>query len=344
MTKEELQKRMLNNISDDYDKSEGSFFCDAVTPVATELSKSYGEQDKILEHVFVETATDDYLTRKCAEMGINRKQATKATGQVEITGTAAAVVPQGTLVATELVTFETTKKTTLDNTGKVTVNVECKQVGAVGNVPANSVKYFPVTLEGLDKVNNMEPFTGGYDTEIDEQLRERFYEKVNEPPTSGNVAHYKMWAKEVQGVGDAKIFPLWNGNGTVKVVVCDAEARAASAELIGEVSTHIEVERPIGAAVTVESATEKAINVSAKITLIHGRTLEQVKTDLEKSLVEMFKVIAFNGAYVSYAKIGALLFDMYGVGDYSDLLINGGTENIPLYDVEIPTFGTVVLT
>lgn len=41
MTKTELQSKMLSGISDEYDKTEGSFFSDAIAPVAIELEKSY---------------------------------------------------------------------------------------------------------------------------------------------------------------------------------------------------------------------------------------------------------------------------------------------------------------
>ena len=41
--------------------------------------------------------------------------------------------------------------------------------------------------------------------------------KVSLPATSGSKYHYIQWAKEINGVGNAKCLPLWNGNGTVKL-------------------------------------------------------------------------------------------------------------------------------
>ena len=54
------------------------------------------------------------------------------------------------------------------------------------------------------------------------ELRKRFTEYVSHPITSGNKWQYISWAKSVDGVGDAKCLPLWNGAGTVKVIIVDS--------------------------------------------------------------------------------------------------------------------------
>lgn len=344
ITKDVLQTRMLADIEDDYDKSEGSFFYDAIAPVAIELEKSYAMQDSILKSVFVDTATGESLERKCSELGIHRKSATKATGKVQITGAIGATVAKGIYVATEIVTFVTTESLTIGDTGKAFVNVECTESGVIGNVAANTIKYFSVTLEGLTAVINPEAFTSGYDKESDESLRERFYGKVNTPATSGNASHYEQWAKAVTGVGAAKIFPTWNGPGTVKVVICDSNKKAVNKELIDQTKEYIESHRPIGANVTVESAAEKTINITASIVLGNGVSLAQVKSNFESELAQYFKAIAFRDNYISYAKIGSILYDIYGVADYSALKINEGNNNITLLETEIPVLGTVVIS
>lgn len=344
MTKEELQVEMLAEISDEYDKTQGSFFYDAIAPVAIELEKSYVNQNLILSNAFVATATSNNLERKCSELGIDRKVATKSTGQVEITGTVGASIILGSLVSTELVTFTISENKVIGETGKELVNVECQLFGVIGNIPSGSIKYFPITLEGITAVNNTSTFSDGYDAETDESLRQRYYEKINTPATSGNTYHYKQWAKEVEDVGDAKVFPTWDGAGTVKVVICDRNKRAATAQLIIDTAAYIETNRPIGATVTVISATEKSINVTATIVLGNGRTLAQINTDLETALTEYFKEVAFVDTYISYAKVGSILYDVYGVSDYSNLTLNTTTANITIADIEIPVLGTVVLS
>lgn len=344
VTKEEFTTRMLADISNDYDKTEGSFFFDAISPVAIELEKSYTNQDSILSNAFAATASGNYLDLKCDELGIIRKPATRAVGMVTLTGTKGAIMAKGSLVATELITFQTKESITIGESGSTEAAVECSETGIAGNVAANTIKYFPITIEGIHSVTNTEPFTSGYDTEADGSLRQRYYEKINTPATSGNAAHYEQWGKAVAGVGSAKVFPTWNGPGTIKVVICDQNKRAAVEELIEYTSQYIETQRPIGATVTVESVQEKAVDVTASVVLSKGVTSTQVKTTFEKTLTDYFKEIALADKYVSYAKIGSLLYGISGVSDYSDLQINKGTANITLSEVEIPVVGMVVLS
>lgn len=344
MNKDELKEVMLGEVDDSYDKTEGSFFSDAITPVAIELEKSYEKMDSILKNAFVGTSSGEYLERKCSELGINRKPATKSTGQVEIIGAVGANITIGSLVSTELVNFVITENKAIGGSGKELVTVECEEEGTSGNVPAASIKHFPVTLEGITAVTNPLAFTNGYEAESDEELRQRYDDKINTPATSGNTYHYKQWAKEVDNVGDAKVFAVWDGPGTVKVVICDRNKRAALPDLISEVEDYLELNRPIGADVTVASATEKSINITATIVLGNGRTLGEVEEDLSEALTDYFKETAFIDTYISFAKVGSILYGIYGVEDYSNLKLNNTTANINIAETEVPVLGTVVLS
>jgi uncharacterized phage protein gp47/JayE len=46
---------------------------------------------------------------------------------------------------------------------------------------------------------------------------------------------------------------------------------------------------------------------------------------------------------VSYAKIGSLLLNTKGIQDYNTLLVNGGSANITISDIEMPIIGTITL-
>ncbi|QEK13733.1 baseplate J/gp47 family protein (plasmid) [Crassaminicella thermophila] len=339
-----IHERMLSNISDEYDKTEGSFFYDATKPVAIELEKAYKDQEEILDKGFVETATGEWLDKKVAEQGLTRKPATKATGYVTIEGSEGAIINAGDKVANDTVTYTILESKTIDSTLKASVQVECDEFGSVGNVPINAIKYFPVTLSGLTKVYNEEKIDNGYDGETDEELRQRYYDKVRTPATSGNKYHYRNWAKEVPGVGDAKVFPLWNGPGTVKVVIIDSNKTGADSQLVTDVYNHIEENRPIGATVTVESATELQINIDVTLTIdSNNYTIEQVKRNIENAITEHLKEIAFKENYVSYAKIGSLILNSNGVLDYSNLLINNNNSNVSIKETEVAVLGVVTV-
>lgn len=149
--------------------------------------------------------------------------------------------------------------------GNVEVGATCVFAGNVGNVKIGEINRFPVTLPGLAAVENTEAFEDGYPPESDVDLLERYIEKVSHPTASGNIYHYIEWAKEVSGVGDVRVIPLWNGNGTVKVVIVDSDNQPAGDDLIRKVKEHIEEQRPIDADVTVVNATALKINISVKL-------------------------------------------------------------------------------
>ena len=339
-TQVEITARMLSYIDDTYDKSEGQFIFDVLSAVARELSSSYESLNQILDQGFAETATAKNLDKKVEEYGLERKKAKAADGYVKVTGSEGAYIVQGEMVASDELNYIFQENSQILN-GEAKVRVLCQQTGTVGNVAAGAIKYFPKTLQGLSGVTNEEAFNNGYDEESDEDLRQRYYVKVRTPATSGNVYHYKNWAMSVVGVGGCKIVPLWNGNGTVKVIILNSNKKSADEELVNNVYNYIEEQRPIGATVTVVSAIEKMINISVKLSIENGYSQDVIKENIEKNIERFLASIAFQNSYISYAKIGAIILGSEGVQDYSNLLINNAASNININDEEVCVLGEV---
>jgi len=335
--------RILSAISDSYDKTERSFFYDLEEPIAIELANLSTLTDEILSRAFVDTATGEYLDKIAGGFGITRKPAAKATTTVTITGSEGSSIAIGDKVASDTVNFLVTEaKTIAAGQTTMSVTVECETAGIIGNVPVGAIKYFPITIAGLTAVTNAISVTNGYDEETDEELRTRFYIHVQTPATSGNIYHYMNWSNDTTGVGATKVFPIWNGNGTVKVVIINSNKRAADSTLIDSVTANIEANRPIGATVTVISASELAINVVATLSLDTGYVLADVTTAIETALTEHLADIAFIDTYVSYAKVGSIILDVPGVLDYSNLTINSGTSNVSIGNEQVAVLGTVM--
>ena len=341
MTQEEILSQLLSEISDEFDKSVGSFFYDIDKPISDKLAKIYTELENILKNGFAITASGRYLDNKVAEQGLVRKDATSATVTVTIKGNPGSTVSIGDKVASDALIFSVTESRTLDSTGTTKVTAQCDTFGKVGNVPTGAVNRFPVTLPGLVSVINEESASGGFDAETDEELRERYFEKVSLPATSGSKYHYVMWAKEVGGVGDAKCLPLWNGNGTVKVIIINSDKGVADSDLIERVAEHIEESRPIGAKVTVESAAPLVININAKVVLADSGGIEKAKEQITESINSYLKKNTFHNTYISYAQIGRCILSCPAVADYSDLRVNSGTENIEIGETQVPVLGVV---
>ena len=343
MTKEEILSRLLSEISNEYDKTVGSFFYDVEQPVSTELETVYGQVEDILKNGFAKTAEGEYLDNKVLEQGLTRKAATASTVTVKVTGTPSSSVSVGDKVASDELVFTVIENAVLDSGGIAYVTASCDTLGRIGNIPIGAINKFPVTLPGLVSVTNEEAASGGYDEETDDELRERYFEKVSLPATSGSKYHYVAWAKEVSGVGDAKCIPLWNGNGTVKVIIINSDKEAAGSALINEVASHIEENRPIGASVTVESATPLTINISVSLVLANGVTEEMARNRISNSVTEFLQKKAFSSSYISFAQIGGCILNCDGIIDYTDLTLNGGTENIEVSETAVPVLGGVTI-
>lgn len=338
-TFETILQRMLDRIPDDIDKREGSIIYDALAPAAIELAQMYTELDVVLRLAFGETSTGEYLDKRAADFGVYRKQATSAVRKGIFTdgNNAPFNIPIGSRFRLNDMVYVAIEKIT---DGQFRMQAETS--GSIGNQDFGNL--LPIEpIEGLGTATLADVLIPGEDEESDESLRKRFLQKVREPGTSGNAADYKQWATEVAGVGATKVTPLWNGPGTVKVTIVNADMQPATNELVTQVQQYIEQVRPIGAAVTVASAIGKAIDVSGNVVLALGYTLQNAQDAFAVALDEYFKEIAFSATYVSYAKIGTLLLNTPGVIDYNGLTVNGGTANVALQDEEVPILGTVNL-
>ena len=235
---ENILNRMLDNISVDIDKREGSFVRDMVSPIATELAKAYIEQQDLVNMAFVKNGFFNYLDDKCAEYGITRKQETNATGEVVFEGTNGTVVSNGTILFYNDLYFVVLNDADITG-GQATLIVESLEAGSKYNLEKNTELTMQDKIDGVNRVYVKSGLANGSNAETDEELRDRFFETIKKSYTSGNVAHYETWTLEVEGVGACKVYPLKNGNGTVEVVITNADMLGASSELIEKVKANI---------------------------------------------------------------------------------------------------------
>jgi uncharacterized phage protein gp47/JayE len=341
-TPDVIHAAMLENIDPAIDQREGSVVHDLTKPAAVELANAYIELDAVLALGFADTSEGNYLDMRAGEHGITRKEALKAQGSVTLTGPDGTIVPAGTRMQTASNTFFVTLADVTLTGGTATVSAEAETAGASGNVAAGMINALsPGDLYGIVTVTNAVNFDGGADVEDDASLLLRLKDRVQNPATSGNASHYKQWALDVAGIGDAKVYPVWNGGGTVKVVLLDTDKTAPAQTVVDAVSTYIEDNRPIGATVTVVGATEVLINVSVTLTLADGKTTADAIPEITSGLVSYLKSLAFVDPVVRYSRIANIILDASSVLDYSNLTVNGGTSNITIADGNVAVAGTV---
>lgn len=345
----DIMLRLLSNIDDKYDKTEGSFFYDTQKPVSIELEGLYQRIENMLSNAFVSTATGTYLDDKLAEVGMTRLTATYATGNVTFYGTEGTFIESGVQVKSDALTFTIENSGTIDANGYVTLTALCNTAGTIGNVPVGAINGCTVSINGVISVSNSEAFSGGYNEETDAEARVRYYATVRKPVTSGNKYQYEEWAREASsGVGDARCIPLWDNDpestpgevaGNVTVLILDDNMEPAGSDLINIVQTYIEERQIIGAKLTTAAAEALTINVSCTLILADGYSETFVISSIENAIKDYLKNIAFSQNTVSYAKIGNCIFSTVGVLDYTDLTVNSGTSNIVIDDNKVPVMG-----
>ena len=295
-------------------KIEGTFEYDMLASNSIEFAKTEVELEQLYKACFADTSWGEYLTMIAEQYGVLRRAATKATGTITLTGKG--IVPTGSLFTTAAGTkFQTLEYRNVNGTADVPV--EAVNAGEAGDVKENTITVIPMSIPGITAVTNAEATSGGYDEEDDEDLLKRYLEKVRLPATSGNKYEYYEWAKSVSGVGDARVQSLWNGPGTVKVIIVDANMQVAPASLIQSVADYIETVRPIGATVTVVSPTPIPVTITAKI----SGTL-----DKEQFLKDVNAYIAGKGMdfrSLSYARCIDILLNQTTVADCADVRLNG---------------------
>lgn len=348
-TEQQIHERMMYNVDDEYDKTPGSFIWEANMAAAIEFSSMQEEIEFVESLMDVENLFGDELARFVNQRtGQERRIATHAIGTVEVEGNG--LVRPGDLFQTSTgVHFEAVEEKTIQTSDSV--RVRSVLPGFIGNVPAGQIIEMPVSLAGINMVTNSGPTADGYEEESDDELRQRYYERIQTPATSGNKWHYRNWAKEISGVGAVRIVPLWNGNNTVKVIIIDATMQPASLALVEVVQDYIDPgstglgdgEAPIGAYCTVISASNQKINIQFKVVKEIGYDNPLIVENASEKISEYLSRIAFKQNFISYAQIGGLILESDGVIDYSDLTVNGGTENIILTDEEVATLGGVTI-
>ena len=329
-TYEVIKQRILDNIAIDIDKREGSFTSNMISPLSQELAKAYINMSDILSLGFIENNFDTFLDKRVAEFGVYRKQGSKAIGEIKVEGQEGATIENGTILKANNLYFTVLNDIELPNDD--TIYVEANEVGYKYNLLANTEFELVEKNDKVTKLINEVEFTNGVDVESDEDLRKRFIKVVNNPSASGNKNHYEEWALEVNGVGRAMVYPLWNGNGTVKVMIVGNDNKPVTEDIINACELHISENMPIGCQLTVTTPTNLNIIINASIEVKEGYELEDVKLEFEASLNEYLKDVTTE---LTYSKVYGLLANHLGIEDITSLLVNDNNINISIAEDKI---------
>lgn len=366
-----IHQNMLSNLPSNIDKTEGGFAHDFTRPAAIELAEMMISLNEVVQLFFPEWSYGTFLDMIAAGVTITRKSATAAEAILHVTGVPGTNIPAGFLFSTtataeseniEFVVLEDATIEEKEQDNSADVKVRCTQTGIIGNVPQNSITLMSSPIGGIAVITTPEPAEGGTEDETDDELRERIKERDQQGESSfvGNNADYKRWAKEVDGVGSVIVMPEWKGagTGTVKLIVMDSTGAPASESIQTNVYNHImspdNPDRrlaPIGAILTVDTATVMQLTITANITLAEGANIEGVTDGFKTALRAYFESAKDEAVeddtgicYIRYTRVGRVLSETPGVVDYSELYINGARNNVMVAQDQYPTADNITFT
>lgn len=342
-SKDDYVADMNAQLTLDENKMEGTFGQDIINTVGYEMAVQKDTQiDPMIDRAFVTTATGEDLDLAGADNGLPRKEATYAQVLVRVSGLEDQVVSSSVKISYGEVVFTAMEAKTIPAAGYIDVYFQCNNAGSVGNVANGTVFTFDGNYYGLTSAIAVSKGIGGADREDNESYRERLLYKIQNEASSGNEAHYKSWAESVDGVASAKIVPLWNGNGTVKVLISTPDKSTPTQTLIDNVAAYIETQKPIGATVTVDSIDYVDINVTATVTLSDIGSISNVTNEFNELLTAY--LATYGLTTISYLRIADLLLQCTGVLDVQSYTLNGGVQSITLTSTQIARVGTTLIS
>lgn len=231
VTYNEILERMLNRVSDKFDKREGSVIFDTHSPTAIELQLLYIELNTLIAEAYGDSASREFLIRRCKERGITPYEATRAVLKGEFTPTDIDVTGQRFNIGS--INF-----TVLEKIADGEYQVQCETAGIVGNQQLGTM--IPIDyIQGLETAELTEILIPGEDEEETEDLRTRYFDSFKEKAFGGNVQDYLEKTNAIPGVGSTKVTSVWNADLRPAEMIPSTAVKAWYEGIIGELDREV---------------------------------------------------------------------------------------------------------
>ena len=339
-TYEEILQRCLDRVPNTLDKRQGSIIYDALAPCCVELAQMYIQLASTYDLIFIDTSVGSALDALVKQNGISRKGATQAIRKGEFN----IVVPIGSRFSDGTNSYIVIENIENSTNSKL----QCEQFGSVGNSYYGSLT--PISfITGLTKAELTDIIDLGDDIETDDALRERYMESVTAPQFGGNVSDYQNKVKALEGVGGCKVVPIWNGGGTVKLIITNSQGGVPTESLVNSIQEAVDPTQdqtgmgiaPVGHIVTVVGAEALNISISATFTLQAGLSPTDIQDSVNQVVDNYFTALSKtwdkeDNIIVRISQVETRLLGVSGVLDVTNVKINNGTSNISLDADQIP--------
>lgn len=350
-TYESILSDAQDEVSGNVLKTEGSLVFNALSALAYEMSKLYQQMDYIINQSHAETADLEHLILICNDRGIIRKTATHA--YVEVTANVS--IPVGTRFSLKGYNYRITEETDTANHVHTAI---VEETGSGANELTGELTVID-HVDGLNVATVTKALILGEDDETKDELYKRYLESFQTGSFGGNIAAYKSTVNAIDGVGGCKVYPVWNGPGTVKVVIASSANGAISDYLLNQIKeAAVPPEKgtgygfvPIDHTVTFESVEEVPLVITTNITFEDGYTWSSTKEEIESAIKSYIASIAkewmdqdcTENVTVYISRLESKVLDVAGIKDITGTTLNGSTSNLALAWNQIPTFSEVSL-
>ena len=346
MTFENIMSTMMEDMPDGLDTSEGSLIYHACAKCAARLEEAYTELSRLNDNMYPDTADLEHLILFGQERGVYIEDATAAIFEAQF-NTAVEIGTEFSgddynCIVTELI----------DDT-EHRYRLECEEDGSEPNGWLGELMCLD-DVEDLETAVLTKLLVEGKDEEDEESYRMRLLESFEIQPFAGNKAYYKQEINAIDGVGGAKIYRK-NSGGAIDIVIIADDYSVPSAELIEKVQEQIDPAKgngdgvaPIGHEVTISAVSAIIINLKATVVCDECYTIEGLQSQIEESvdnyLLSLRKKWANETAGIAVRKAGVenAIYNLEGVQDVQNVLLNDVEENISLQDTEVPVRGSVI--
>jgi Uncharacterized homolog of phage Mu protein gp47 len=351
----------LSKVPEGIDTREGSIIYDALAPTCYQLAALIMQLKNVLLETFVVTATGEYLDYRAQETGLERIEATKAIVRARLTREDGSPFSVAMGSRFSSIGDDPVYYTVIAAEEEGIFRLQAEIAGESGN------KYIGVLLplnnfNGLAEAMVTEILIPARDTETDEELRKRIIDSKEIVTFGGNITDYYYLTSGIQGVGAVQIYPVWNGGGTVRLVILDDTYKAANEVLVERVQQMIDPTSyqqgigyaPIGHQVTVAAPTNKTIDVEFELTLNLGVSYPQLADTIHQVIEDYFDKVrrgwdertdAGYECWVFRSQITAAILSVLGVANVQGLKLNGLEADVQLElsndKQELPLLGEV---
>lgn len=224
----------------------------------------------ISRQIFPDQAEVEYLERWGSIYGLERTPAVFTQLQIDVTFTGAATVSAGTIFQrSDQVTYTVNADIVATGAGVVQGVITAEVAGSNGNLDDGQTVSLqsPIALVETDATIDSTTVEGE-DEENDENFQQRIVDRIQNPPSGGTVADYKLWAIEVAGVTRAWVLPGYLGLGTVGITFVednDTPSIIPGTAEVEAVQDNIDLRKPVTADAVVFAPDDNSVDMTISL-------------------------------------------------------------------------------